>query len=49
MTQYHSEIDGFASIYPNRYFTAEYGNVDREPLNSVSSTMAVTFRMWTPM
>jgi len=50
MTQYYSEIDGFASIYPNRYFTAEYGNVDRDSsTNSVSSTIAVTFRMWTPM
>ncbi|MCW8173743.1 DUF1524 domain-containing protein [Natrialba swarupiae] len=50
VTKYYTEIDGFASIYPNRYFTAEYGNVDREPLtNSVSSTMAVMFRMWTPM
>jgi len=35
MTQYYSEIDGFASIYPNRYFTAEYGNVDRDSLDKL--------------
>jgi hypothetical protein len=35
MTQYYSEIDGFASIYPNRYFTAEYGNVDRGSLDKL--------------
>jgi len=33
MTQYYSEIDGFASIYPNRYFTAEYGDLDRDKLD----------------
>jgi len=33
MIKYYSEIDGFASIYPNRYFTAEYGNVERESLD----------------
>ena len=35
MTQYYSEIDGFASIYPNRYFTAEYGNVNRNKLDKL--------------
>jgi len=33
MTQYYAEIDGFASIHPNRYFTAERGEVDRERLD----------------
>lgn len=33
MIKYYSEIDGFASIYPNWYFTAEYGNVERESLD----------------
>jgi len=32
MPEYYSEIEGFASIYPNRYFTAEYGEIDRVKL-----------------
>jgi uncharacterized protein with ParB-like and HNH nuclease domain len=31
--EYYSEIEGYASIYPNRYFTAEYGDFDRDKLD----------------
>ena len=33
MPQYYAEIDGFVSIYPNRYFTADHGAVDRHQLD----------------
>jgi hypothetical protein len=33
MPEYYTEIEGFASIYPNRYFTAEYGEIDRSKLD----------------
>ncbi len=33
MPEYYTEIEGFASIYPNRYFTAEYGEIDRNKLD----------------